>query len=106
MKLNLKSLIIIIFASFLFLIITDINTHPSSMSEFEKLGYGTRDFEILNSNFSKAEIKFIIDNDIRKEELFPYLTINAFSLKEIKAYENIRINKNVSHLVAVNIKHH
>ena len=102
----IKSIIIIIFASIIFLIMTCINTYPERANSFEILGYNNEDINLLKNKFTDAEIRFIINNRIMKRKLFPYLELSYFSLTEIHAYESIRIKQNVSHLTAVNLKNH
>lgn len=56
----------------------------------------------LISFFTNDEINFIIDNDIKENDLKPYLEFSSFNLYNFFEYENVRKEKNLTYIQALN----
>lgn len=80
--------------------------HEQETATFKNLGYTKKDETLLKNLFTKNELAIILNKQIPKEVLFPYLQHKAFELNFIEEYEVIRTNKKTSHFVAVNLYNH
>lgn len=108
-----RAFLIISLASFILLIIQGFKPITILPSTYERskvellleLGYDKFDQELIYVRFSSAEIEHIINQNIVKERLIPYLIHPYFNIYRFHDYENVRDKHQLSFFASVNYTH-
>lgn len=100
-----RYLIIILIILFYFIsqsskIQTEEPDHP-----FYSLNYTHDDLMFLKEKYSEQQLQTITQNQIKRDDLFHYITHPYFDINELKYYEFIRTTYTLDHFVTINIHH-
>ena len=88
----------------------EINETFESSEELNRLlrelGYSEQDQANLYARFSQVEIEHIIDRNITKDRLFPYLNHPYVNVYRFDDYEAIKELSNLTHFESINYTHY